>query len=39
MNKIQNGYFEVGVRYDKQMEDGDFRTVTETYLLQATLFH
>lgn len=38
MNKIQNGYFEVGVRYDKQMEDGDIRTVTETYLLQALSF-
>lgn len=33
-----NSYFEVGVRYDKTMEDGVVRKVTENYLLDA-LFH
>lgn len=27
-----NSYFEVGVRYDKTMEDGVIRKVTENYL-------
>ena len=30
-----NSYFEVGVRYDKTMEDGVVRKVTENYLLDA----
>ena len=31
-------YFEVGVRYDKTMEDGVVRKVTENYLLDALSF-
>lgn len=30
-------YFEVGVRYDKTMEDGVIRKVTENYLLELSL--
>jgi len=33
-----NSYFEVGVRYDKTMDDGVARKVTETYLLDALTF-
>ena len=33
-----NSYFEVGVRYDKTMEDGVIRKVTENYLLDALSF-
>ena len=33
-----NSYFEVGVRYDKTMEDGVIRKVTENYLLDAISF-
>ena len=33
-----NSYFEVGVRYDKTMEDGNVRKVTENYLLDAISF-
>ena len=33
-----NSYFEVGVRYDKTMEDGVVRKVTENYLLDALSF-
>ena len=33
-----NSYFEVGVRYDKTMEDGAVRKVTENYLLDALSF-
>lgn len=33
-----NTYFEVGVRYDKTMEDGVIRKVTENYLLDAISF-
>ena len=33
-----NTYFEVGVRYDKTMDDGVARKVTETYLLDALTF-
>lgn len=33
-----NSYFEVGVRYDKKMEDGVVRKVTENYLLDALSF-
>lgn len=33
-----NSYFEVGVRYDKTMEDGVVRKVTENYLLDALTF-
>lgn len=33
-----NSYFEVGVRYDCQMEDGVIRKVTENYLLDALSF-
>lgn len=33
-----NSYFEVGVRYDKTMEDGAIRKVTENYLLEALSF-
>ena len=31
-------YFEVGIRYDKTMEDGSVRKVTENYLLDALTF-
>ncbi len=31
-------YFEVGIRYDKTMEDGSVRKVTENYLLDAITF-
>ena len=31
-------YFEVGIRYDKTMEDGIIRKVTENYLLDALTF-
>lgn len=31
-------YFEVGIRYDKTMEDGIVRKVTENYLLDALTF-
>ena len=33
-----NSYFEVGVRYDKTMEDGVVRKVTENYLVEAVSF-
>lgn len=33
-----NSYFEVGVRYDKTMEDGAVRKVTENYLVEAVSF-
>ena len=33
-----NSYFEVGVRYDKTMDDGVIRKVTENYLLEALSF-
>ena len=33
-----NSYFEVGVRYDRTMEDGVVRKVTENYLLDALSF-
>lgn len=33
-----NSYFEVGVRYDKTMENGVVRKVTENYLLDAVSF-
>ena len=33
-----NSYFEVGVRYDKTMEDGVVRKVTENYLFDALSF-
>lgn len=33
-----NSYFEVGVRYDKKLEDGVVRKVTENYLLDALSF-
>ena len=33
-----NSYFEVGVRYDKTMENGVVRKVTENYLLDALSF-
>lgn len=33
-----NRYYEVGVRYDKTMEDGAVRKVTENYLLDALSF-
>ena len=33
-----NTFFEVGVRYDKTMEDGGVRKVTENYLLDAISF-
>ena len=33
-----NNYFEVGVRYDKTMEDGLTRRITENYLLEAISF-
>lgn len=33
-----NTYFEVGVRYDKTMEDGAVRKVTENYLVEAVSF-
>ena len=33
-----NSFFEVGVRYDKTMEDGVVRKVTENYLLDAQSF-
>lgn len=33
-----NSYFEVGVRYDKTMQDGAIRKVTENYLLDALSF-
>lgn len=33
-----NSYFEVGVRYDKTMENGAIRKVTENYLLDALSF-
>lgn len=32
-----NSYFEVGVRYDKTMEDGVIRKVTENYLWMLSL--
>lgn len=33
-----NRYYEVGIRYDKTMEDGAVRKVTENYLLDALSF-
>ena len=33
-----NTYFEVGVRYDKTMENGAIKKVTENYLLEAVSF-
>ena len=33
-----NTYFEVGVRYDKTMENGAVRKVTENYLVEAESF-
>ena len=33
-----NSYYEVGVRYDKTMDDGSVRKVTENYLLDALSF-
>ena len=33
-----NSYFEVGVRYDKTMEDGLTKKVTETYVVNADSF-
>lgn len=33
-----NTYFEVGIRYDKTMENGAIKKVTENYLLEAISF-
>lgn len=33
-----NTYFEVGIRYDKTMENGAIKKVTENYLLEAVSF-
>lgn len=33
-----NTYFEVGIRYDKTMENGSIKKVTENYLLEAISF-